>query len=444
MAGADAGVRAGDRHQHSTVATRRLGCGARLRARIHRGAREIDASCVEVEHEGARLILDVGLPLDSPSDADVPLHAVPGLAEGDHALLGVIVSHSHPDHYGLISGVHESIPIFIGQAAQRILGEATFFGAPGVVLNAAGHLRDGVPFELGPFRLTPLLVDHSAFDAYAVLVEAGGRRMLYSGDIRAHGRSSELFEGLVSSAPSHVDALLLEGTHVRDVETQAERGPSETELEDDLVGLMSRTPGMVLACYSAQNIDRLITFHRAARQAGRLLVLDLYGAYIASATGDDSIPQAGHDGVRVFVPQSQRVRVKRAAAFERTARVKPHRLFREQLATRSTELVMTFRGSMAPELESAGCLDGAAAVWSMWHGYLNRPIGQKLRRWCDSNGIPMCTMHSSGHASVRDLQRLATAIAATQVVPIHTSAPQRFAELFSEVTVREDGEWWNV
>ena len=100
-----------------------------MRARIHRGARQIGASCVEVEHEGARLILDVGLPLDSPSDADVPLPAVPGLAEGDHALLGVIVSHAHPDHYGLISGVHESIPIFIGEAAQRILGEATFFGA---------------------------------------------------------------------------------------------------------------------------------------------------------------------------------------------------------------------------------------------------------------------------------------------------------------------------
>ncbi|MDQ3380849.1 MAG: hypothetical protein M3546_11125 [Actinomycetota bacterium] len=35
-----------------------------------------------------------------------------------------------------------------------------------------GLLADRKPFELGPFKTTPFLVDHSAFDAYALLVEA--------------------------------------------------------------------------------------------------------------------------------------------------------------------------------------------------------------------------------------------------------------------------------
>lgn len=39
--------------------------------------------------------------------------------------------------------------------------------------------------QLGPFTVTPYLVDDSAFDAYALLVEAVGRRVLYSGDLRA-------------------------------------------------------------------------------------------------------------------------------------------------------------------------------------------------------------------------------------------------------------------
>lgn len=50
-------------------------------------------------------------------------------------------------------------------------------------------MSDGQALMLGPFTVTPLLVDHSAFESYALLVEAGGRRLLYSGDPSAfHAR----------------------------------------------------------------------------------------------------------------------------------------------------------------------------------------------------------------------------------------------------------------
>jgi Cft2 family RNA processing exonuclease len=35
-----------------------------MQVRIHRGAAEIGGSCVELESGGARLVLDIGLPLD--------------------------------------------------------------------------------------------------------------------------------------------------------------------------------------------------------------------------------------------------------------------------------------------------------------------------------------------------------------------------------------------
>jgi ribonuclease J len=53
----------------------------------------------------------------------------------------------------------------------------------------------------------------------------------------------------------------------------------------------------------------------------------------------------------------------------------------------------------------------------------------------------MDLINASGHASVGDLQRLAKAAAAAAVVPIHTSRPDRFAELFANCS---DGEWWDV
>ena len=55
-----------------------------------------------------------------------------------------------------------------------------------------GQIAHRTPVEIGPFRVTPYLVDHSAFDAYALLVEADGKRVFYSGDFRGHGRKRKL------------------------------------------------------------------------------------------------------------------------------------------------------------------------------------------------------------------------------------------------------------
>ena len=105
---------------------------------------------------------------------------------------------------------------------------------------------------------------------------------------------------------------------------------------------------------------------------------------------------------------------------------------------------MIFRASMADELARAGCLAGARAVWSMWPGYLDSPSGAELRTWLGDRDIGLTQLHSSGHAGVRDLRRLAAAIDADVVVPIHTRQPHLYRELFANVRERADGEWWMV
>lgn len=414
-----------------------------MRICIQRGAREIGGSCIELEQEGQRLVLDIGLPLDDRLGEGGELPPVDGLATGDASLLGVVISHGHPDHYGLAPLVHASVPLYMGEATQRILREAPFFTPGGADLPAADYLVDRRPLRIGPFTVTPYLVDHSAFDAYALLVEAGGCRVFYSGDLRAHGRKRRLFERLLASPPHDVDVLLLEGTNVRDEPTDP--AVSERDVEERCVRVFRDTPGMVLANYSAQNIDRLVTLYRAAKRSRRLMVLDLYTATIARATGRlESIPQAEWDGVRVYVPLAQRIKVKQSEEFERTDWVRRQRIFGEELAARSNELVMTFRGSMREELERVGCLDGARAVWSMWRGYLDQPTGQQLKGWLGDRGIPLEVLHSSGHASVADLQRLAAAIDAGQVVPVHTRHPALYPALHQNVCLRDDGHWWEA
>lgn len=413
-----------------------------MRVRIHRGAHEVGGTCLEVESSGSRIVLDVGRPLDALRDEFVPLPEVTGLRDQDPCLLGLVISHGHQDHWGLVDQVSKNVPIYIGEAAFRILKEAAFF-ACGVTLNPAGFLRHRESFALGPFTITPFLNDHSAFDTHSLLIEADGRRLFYSADLQGHGRKAGIFEEFVRKPPTGVDVLLMEGTSLRP-DGDPKSGKTEQEIEADLIQTFKGTTGIVLAMYSAQNIDRLVTMFRACLRSGRHLVLDLYAASIAAATGNANIPKPGFEKLLVYVPLRQRIQVKESREFERVAGVKAVRIFPEELAARAHELVLSFRVSMMSEVEEARCLNGACAVWSMWPGYLEQPGLTRLLRFFDRHAIPLVTHHASGHAYLPDLQRLAAAIAPGRLVPIHSFAPDRFGEFFDNVQVHRDGDWWVV
>jgi ribonuclease J len=418
-----------------------------MRVCIHRGAAQIGGSCVEVEAGGARIVLDVGLPLDAALGEDPPLPPVPGLAGEDAgtSLLGVIISHPHLDHWGLAPALSPAVPLFLGEAAERILQEAAFFSPAGARLHASGRLRNREPISLGPFRITPLLMDHSAFDAYALLVEAEGKRLFYTGDFRGHGRKAALFRRLLREPPADVDTLLIEGTLVGEGKRGARASRDERSVEQECIRAFKATPGMALVVYSAQNIDRLVTLYKAALQADRDFVMDLYAATIARATGRQSIPQPGPQWprVKVFVPLKQRIDVLEAAEFDRVRWIRDCRIFPEDLAAQRARLVMTFRSSMARELErEAGCLEGASIVWSLWDGYLERD--QRLRDFQARHSLELVRAHCSGHAGATDLRRLIEALRPARVVPIHTAAPEAFSGLSDRVDLHPDGEWWPV
>ncbi len=410
---------------------------------IHRGTKQIGGTCVELEQDGTRLVVDLGLPLDADEATSDLLPPVGGFRYPDVNLLGVVLSHPHQDHHGLMRLLLPSTPLFMGAAAERIIAAASMFVRGGVPLRAAGHLRDGVPFDVGPFRITPYLVDHSAYDAYALMVQSGGKTLFYSGDLRAHGRKWPTFEKLVRCAPREADALLLEGSSIGRLPAE-DRFPTEAELEESLVELVCGTRGGVLVCASAQNIDRVVTVFRAARRSRRVLVIDLYGAAILEATGNANVPQSCWDDVCLFVPEWQRREVKRAQLFDILKRHSKNRVFPEQLAGLAPEAIFLFRPSWTKDLENAQCLAEARLIWSQWEGYLASPSFATFVEWQRRSGIPMDVLHTSGHASIADLQRLAKAMNPKRLVPIHSFESGRYAEFFSNVECRDDGERWSL
>lgn len=415
-----------------------------MKVRIHRGAHEIGGNCVEVEHDGHRIVLDVGRPLTAGRGEHVPLPDIVGLTEEDESTLGVLISHHHADHWGLVDQVRAGLPIWMGAATQRIL-EAAAFWTWGLQAPLAGHLEHRRTFELGPFTVTPFLNDHSAFDAYSLLVEAGGRRLFYTGDIRGHGRKAGIFEELLRKPPTDVDVLLMEGTNLQpglpDKPTV-----TEADIETTMIEQFEQTTGPALVVTSSQNIDRLVTIYRATLQSDRDLVMDAYTGDIARATGNDKIPRPHPEWERIhsYLPKWQAVRIKQAEAFDRLADVNPYRVYPEDIADDPSRYVMLFSASEGRRLADAGALVGATCSWSLWSGYLDEPSGQRLRTFLDEHDVPLAHHHTSGHASVTDLRRLAEALSPDRVVPIHTFGGDDYATVYDRIDVQPDGGWWDV
>lgn len=413
-----------------------------VRVRIHRGTREIGGTCIELEVEGARLLLELGLPLNGNPKDSTNHPVIEGLA-GDGDLLGLVLSHGHIDHWGLAPLAGPKLPVALGAATLRILQAAAPFVPSPYVPAQPTEFVAGKSIEFGPFRVTPHLVDHSAYDAHALEVEAAGKRLFYSGDIRGHGRKAGLFEKMLAHPPGNIDVMLMEGSSFGRLDPD-HSFPTETEVEQRFVQLFGQTKGLALVAASAQNIDRMVSLYRACKRTGRTLIIDLYTAEMLRATENVHIPQSDWPSVVLYVPQYQRLQIKRSGRFDLLQHHAAHRIFIEHLTAMASNAALLFRPAMLRDLDQAQCLTGALAVWSQWSGYLQQERGQALARELAERSIPLEHAHTSGHASIKDLKRLASAIAPKMLVPVHTFAPRLFLDHFDAVSLKQDGEWWDV
>ncbi len=403
---------------------------------IHRGTHEIGGSCVELAHDGYRIAIDLGLPLDAENNDPKWLPNIAGITSPAEDFLGIIISHPHQDHYGLLAHVPENMPVAMGMAARRILDTASRF-MPGPKPHLGNlELKDRQALTLGPFAITPFKMDHSAYDAYALLIEAGGRRLFYSGDFRAHGRKAAQFERLIAAPPAAIDCLLLEGTSLARLD-EDQHFDTETDLEDQFAAAFKRIAGLALVFASGQNIDRLVTIYRAALKTNRQLVLDLYTSEILAATENAHLPQGHWESVRVIIPHSQS-----RQASETENLYKRHRCINwAKLHELGSKAVMLCRSSMINQLARSGNLAGAQALYSMWDGYLE---DGKLQAQLDALNIPLTKIHTSGHADTPTLKRLVAALQPNTVTPIHSQHPELYESLFPNVVARTDGQWWSI
>ena len=195
---------------------------AALKITIHKGSHEIGGNCIQVTSGKTTILLDAGLPL-SPHSQRVDL---------SHLIVdALLVSHPHQDHFGLMATLPPGTPVYIGRLARSLIdAPQVFIGGDRYALDFR-DFKAWQPFTVGEFTITPYLVDHSATDAYAFLIEAEGKRLLYSGDFRSHGRKGKLFDNLIQRPIRNIDLLFLEGTMLH---RNNDLFPDETAVENTI------------------------------------------------------------------------------------------------------------------------------------------------------------------------------------------------------------------
>lgn len=429
--------------------------GETVKLIIHRGSKEIGGSCVELVSRGARIILDLGMPLVNekrePFDSKILkgkaipelinghiLPAVGGLYEGEErGIDAILLSHSHQDHYGFLRYINPEIPIYMSPGVKTLIGISDLFIPIKANLRNVLTFEMWHPFTISDLTITPYLVDHSGFDAAAFVIEGDGKKVFYSGDIRSHGRKRTLFEKLLSAPPEGIDCLLLEGSMLG-----RENGQylSESAVEEKLASIFKEKENIAFVFCSSQNIDRLVSIYRAVKRSGTLLVIDLYTAYILDRLSVHSkhLPQFDWDEIRVKFFWHHANVLAGSNQKELLYKYNKAKIKIKEIDKNKKNVVMLMRDNsiFGACLRNLTDLEGALAIYSMWDGYVTDKFMDVLAK----HGIRYEYVHTSGHAVVNDLQRLANAINPKYVIPIHTFYPQDYPSLFRNVHLVEDDE----
>ncbi len=478
-----------------------------LKFSIFGGKNEIGGNKILLEYKDTRLMLDFGLSFSTykkyfaeflqPRKCNALLDwfefdllpKINGIYRKDYCLHcglkfsekpfldAVLISHAHSDHSALIHFLRKDIPIFCTKETFLILKALEETSAKSftelVNLKKEFHLiktKKGSyrrlqgneakeqrifvilePYKKYKFKdveIQAIPVDHSLPGACAFIIYTDAGNVVYTGDLRFHGRRSNQTKKFVKIAKdANPEIMFCEGTRINET-----KNVTEEDVERKSEEIVRNCKKLVVVNYPLRDLDRLLTFYNVARKCGRELVVNLKQAYLLKLFEDiGGYPRL--DNVKLYIERkgwglvSDEFYVfidglgwiKGSEIDEKQIKMDYYKWEREFLDLENTVTYKDIRRN--PEKYIFRCdnfelnelidikPDGGVYIRSMTEPFSEDMIieEKRVRNWLEHfNLLPIYQVHASGHANGNEIREMIKTVQPRKLVPIHTEFPELF------------------
>ncbi len=288
-------------------------------------------------------------------------------------------------------------------------------------------------------------VDHSIPGACAWGIETSSGWIIYSGDLRLHGRRADLTRKFVDRASRlRPRALILEGTNVRRTVNV-----SEKEVYENGLKAVAGSRGLVIADFSARDVDRLLTFWQIARETGRKLAILPRDAYLLKTMRllEPDIPDIAREDSLVIYQDTIASRSPGVWVRDICREYDDKIVLAEDVRAAQDEFILCFSFFDLNELPSLHPRADSVYVYSSSepHDEEQEIDFRRLHRWLKKFnlrgiGLPLEIngewripdgeegLHASGHACGPDLLEIAREIGPEILIPVHSEHPDFYLE----------------
>ena len=374
-----------------------------MKITIHRGTHQIGGSAIEISTASTRIVLDFGNEL-SLDEKYIPINLeIEGITKGILDCDGIVISHYHMDHLGQLTSALPDIPLYMGELSKEIALIGSEYQDKDLYLRLLGAntFRGGEAFTIGNIHIRPLVIDHSAADNYMFVIEAEGKRVLYTGDFRMHGLRHHVLEKLFNTYIGEVDVLITEGTSLsRDTDERI----SEAAVLEDISSYIQDGKYVFVMC-SSTNIDRIMGIWQNM-PTDKVLICDAYQKRILDTVIDN-----------VYYESSLYRRHNSPLVLNKGPYPKYYMDNGFVSLVRGTENFI----SHIKEFPK----DDVRIIYSMWSGYIEDHL--VLKTLLDTYPSYIC--HASGHVSKDDLIKFIELVNPDAIIPVHTDNPGRLESL---------------
>jgi ribonuclease J len=298
------------------------------------------------------------------------------------------------------------------------------------------------------FDLHCFPVDHSIPGACSWGIETSSGWVIYSGDLRLHGKRKEFTESFIKEAAQlHPRALILEGTNVN-----KETNVNEHEVYDNGLKAIASSRDLVIADFPARDVDRLLTFLQIARDTKRKLTILPRDAYLLKTMRllEPQIPDIAQEDAIVIYQETTASRSPASWLRNIYQEYSSKIVLAKDISSNQGDFILCFSFWDLNELPSIQPRAGSLYVFSSSepHNEEQEMDFWRLHHWLErfqlrAFGLPIERngkweipeeekgLHASGHACGPDLLRIAREIQPELLIPVHSEKPEFYIDNLS-------------